>query len=778
MNPVSEVSVPIKRIRLRIYGAVQGIGFRPWVYRLAGEERLKGWVRNSNQGLMIEAEGPERSLELFLKRLKKEKPVHAMIQSLEVSFLDACGYGRFEILSSETAGEKTALVLPDIAVCPACIREIEDPRNRRYGYAFTNCTHCGPRFSIMEALPYDRANTSMKAFGLCPDCAREFEDPEDRRFHAQANACPVCGPHLELWDPAGKILFSDKGLKSGSLSVCLEAAAEEILRGKILALKGLGGFQLMVDAGNSEAVQILRARKGRDEKPFALMMPSPEFVQAVCDMSEAEERLLTSPEKPIVLLRRKYPEMSSVAPEIAPGNPYWGVMLPYTPLHHLLMRRIGGPVVATSGNLSDEPMCTDEKEALARLGKIADLFLVHNRRIVRCVDDSVARVTAGREMILRRARGYAPLPVSLRQTCPEGTAVGAHLKSAIVVSTGRFVFLSQHLGDLETKESFDNFKNAVRDLNALYGLTSKTMVCDKHPDYPSSCFAREKGSPVFEVQHHEAHVGSCMAENECLPPALGVAWDGTGYGPDGTVWGGEFFAVDGSGMRRAAHFRLFSLPGGDRCAREPRRSALGLLFEIWKEAAFDRPDIRGLFSGEELRTLKVMLEKSVQCPRTSSAGRLFDAVAALLGIRGKNRFEGQAPMELEFSIQGYRTDEVYPSRIRIPEWDWEPMIRGILNDREEGIPAGQISAKFHNTLAEAVVGVARLGQEGTKKVVLTGGCFQNQYLIERTIRRLREEGFSPYWHQRVPSNDGGIALGQMAVYAGSPQSRKGVFSCV
>ncbi len=789
------------RLKACVRGAVQGVGFRPFIYRLATELGLGGWVNNSAQGVFLEVEGARPALEQFLLRLETDKPPRSFIQSLETAWLDPAGYGAFEIRPSDAGGEKTALVLPDIATCPDCRREIFDPANRRYLYPFTNCTNCGPRFSIIEALPYDRANTSMKQFTMCQACQAEYDNPLDRRFHAQPNACPACGPHLELWDRAGRVLVSHHE--------ALRSAAEALRRGEIVAVKGLGGFHLMVAAHDDPAVRRLRDLKHREEKPFALMFPSLEQVTAACEVNEFEARLLRSPEAPIVLLRRR-PQSAignrQLAMSLAPGNPNLGILLPYTPLHHLLLAELGFPVVATSGNLSDEPICTDEHEALERLGAMADLFLVHNRPIVRHVDDSIVRVMLGRELVLRRARGYAPLPVTLKEPAPPTLAVGAHLKNSVALAVGRQVFISQHIGDLETDQAFEAFRRVIGDFERLYEERPTVVVADAHPDYLSTKFAKDlvaqaslpAGSGCIpatpshaaeqrcsanpqagtlryvSVQHHYAHVLSCMAENELEPPVLGISWDGTGYGLDGTIWGGEFLYVTGNSFHRAGYLRPFRLPGGDKAVKEPRRVALGVLYEMCGDAAFTRHELAPLraFSPAELATLQTMLQRGVNAPLTSSAGRLFDAVASLIGLRQHVRFEGQAAMELEFALDGFATDETYPFHLESTEEratqsairvDWSPTIQAILADSQLGLAAGLIAAKFHNALVEMMVAMAQ--RVGEPKVALSGGCFQNRYLTERAVRRLRQEGFRPYWHQRVPPNDGGIALGQ--IVAGS-----------
>ncbi|MCU0788710.1 MAG: carbamoyltransferase HypF [Verrucomicrobia bacterium] len=833
------------RLRVVIRGAVQGVGFRPFVFRLASELGLRGWVNNSSQGVLIEVEGSREALEEFLIRVQAEAPVRAFIQSLEPTWLDALGFEGFEIRKSDVVGEKSALILPDIATCPECLGEVLDPADRRHLYPFTNCTNCGPRFSIIEALPYDRPNTSMKGFAMCDECRAEYENPASRRFHAQPNACPRCGPQLELWgcDPAsgnagGPRFHTRDHPAAGRGAIgheALLAAAKAIADGAIVAVKGLGGFHLLCRASDESVVGRLRERKHREEKPFAVMFPSVESVREHCEVVPLEERLLSSPEAPIVLLRRRSEQPGArclpsskgcIAPAVAPGNPWLGALLPYTPLHHLLLREIGFPVVATSGNLSDEPICTDEAEAVTRLAGIADCLLVHNRPIVRHVDDSIVRVTAGREMVLRRARGYAPLPVGLGSEIrnPQSAitlGVGAHLKNAVALSVGAQVFVSQHIGDLETEAAMEAFQRVVDDLQRLYGVSATQLVSDAHPEYLSTKFARDRvasaslpaglqdipassGLPVnsqagslrhVEVQHHVAHVLSCMAENERDAPVLGVSWDGTGYGLDGTVWGGEFIRIDrrGPGMdwRRVGHLRPFRLPGGDKAVREPRRCALGLLHELQGgrlEGLAGTP-VGSAFPPEELGALARMLERGLNSPLTSSMGRLFDAVASLTGLRQFVRHEGQAAMALEFAADGVDTEGAYALPIgncQSPgtkgQWrteqpgasstssrpaphasavlDWKPLIEAVLADLRMNVPVGLISARFHNALSEAIVAMAR--REGLESVVLSGGCFQNRRLLERTITRLRQEGFRPYWHQRVPANDGGIALGQVA----------------
>lgn len=702
----------IERLRICLHGVVQGVGFRPCVYRLATEMGLRGWVLNSNAGLIVEVEGPRELVRSFEERMEREKPAPAVVLARESSRLAPAGYSRFEIRPSSEAEAKTAAVLPDLAMCDACRREVLDPANRRYHYPFTNCTLCGPRYTIVEDIPYDRPNTTMKDFRLCPECRREYEDPGDRRFHAQSNACPLCGPKLQ------------------GASVAEGAAA--LRAGLIVALKGIGGFQLLTDARNAEAIARLRRRKHREEKPFALMMPSIAMVERYCEVSDGERKLLESPAAPIVLMKPK--PGTDLAWNVAHHSPYLGVMLPYSPLHYLLLAECGFPIVATSGNRSDEPIAISNEEAWERLSGIADVLVWHDRPIARPCDDSVVRWSRGRECILRRARGYAPLPVRVRRELPAVLAVGGHLKNTVAIAAGREVFLSQHVGDLDTPEALSAFERAIEDLCRLYRFRPELVACDLHPDYASTRWALASGLPVVRIQHHEAHVAACAAENDVQGPYLGVAWDGTGYGRDGTVWGGEFFL--GPKMERIAHLRPFRLPGGEAAVREGWRCAASLRWEI--------------FGGEGV--IGRMIELGVNSPWTTSVGRLFDAVAAMSGVAQENRFEGQAAMMLERAIGLSASEEAYP----LPGGDWEELVR-------RAPAGGPVAALFHNALVEWIVEVAR--SSGVRQVVLSGGCFQNRYLTERAAGKLEALGFTVYTHQRVPANDGGIALGQ-AVLAG------------
>jgi len=749
----------IRRMRVFVRGAVQGVGYRPFVFNLAKSLGLGGWVLNSPQGVQMEAEGPQPQLEDFLVRLQKNKPRLAFIQSLEWSYLDPIGLGEFKIRESKVGGEKLAFVLPDIATCDPCLEEMTDSKDRRYLYPFINCTLCGPRFSIIEKLPYDRPNTSMKGFRMCPDCASEYKDPEDRRFHAQPTACPACGPRLQLMDSAGEVLAGE--------DEALLMACAVVRGGRTLGLKGIGGFLLLADARNDEALKRLRQKKFREEKPLALMYADLKSVEKDCLVDLLEARLLTSPEKPIVLLRKR--PNCSVSELIAPGNPYLGVMLPYAPLHHLVMKELGFPVVATSGNLTDEPMAIETDEAVIKLGSIADAFLIHDRPIVRRMDDSIARIVEGREVLLRRARGYAPLPIEVNKKLPKVLALGGHLKNTIAMSKGKQVFVSQHIGDLETKEAVEAFQQAVNDFQKLYEFKPEVVATDMHPAYASTQFGESLGIEVHKVQHHLAHVYSVMADNGLDGSPLGVSWDGTGYGEDNTVWGGEFIIPDGGRGEWLAGFEPFPLIGGEKAIKEPRRTALGMLYACFGKEAFEMRDLPTLkaFTDEELEWMKAALEHDVQSPNCRSVGRLFDGVSSILGIRQKISYEGQGAMALEFTANG-KADRIYPFDIRPggrPKYliNWGRTLSAIIEDAKSGAGNETISSRFHATLAQMAAKIAEA--VGEKKVVLSGGCFQNALLVREFRKVLGNGGFEVYTHQRIPPNDGGISLGQVIATA-------------
>lgn len=758
-HPRKQVS---KRERLTVEGRVQGVGFRPFIYRLARELGLAGHVQNSPAGVVIEIEGASPLLETFKQALHERKPPQARIMRLDNRPLTADGNPGFTIRPSDinndldsdpdnnTDAETTALIQPDLAVCIDCLREMNDPADRRYRYPFINCSHCGPRFSIITALPYDRPNTTMNAFEMCDACRTEYDDPEDRRHHAQPIACPNCGPQLEL--------CNGKGKTDAHRDDALQRAAQAVRDGRILALKGLGGFHLICDARNTDAVAELRRRKHRPVKPFAVIYPSLQAAKSDCLVMPEEENLLNSAEAPIVLLRKN--KMPSLADQVAPGNPCLGVMLPYTPLHHLLMSELGFPVVATSGNRANEPVCIDEEEAVETLKGIADLFLIHDRPISGRCDDSIVRVMAGRETVLRRARGYAPLPVIVSHPFSAPVlALGGHLKNTVALAVRDRVFLSPHIGNLNTPEAWAAHREAADLLCRLYKVKPENIIHDLHPDYRSTQMAGERGGNVIAVQHHHAHALACMAENRVKPPCLAVTWDGTGYGTDSSVWGGEFLALKPGGFERVLHFLPFPLPGGDAAVLDPKRAALGMLYALEGDRAFSR-DI-GLL-GEDRWLMKAALTKDINCPRSSSVGRIFDAVAALTGICTENGFEGQAAMALEF-VADPDVTEVYEFEIKASVIDWCPMLRHILQDIESGVPPEVVSAKYHATLAAIIVAAAK--SVGEETVLLTGGCFQNALLLESAVDALEQAGFRVCTHQQVPPNDGGLALGQIMAMA-------------
>ncbi|MFN7989810.1 MAG: carbamoyltransferase HypF [Thermoanaerobaculia bacterium] len=774
----------MRRLRVEVRGAVQGVGFRPFVFRLATELRLRGWVRNDVRGVEVEVEGDDRALETFRARIEAEAPPRAVVRSVSAEWLEPEGFAAFEIRKSDGRGEKVVAVLPDVATCDDCLRELLDPADRRHRYPFLNCTNCGPRFTIVRALPYDRPNTTMAPFALCPDCRREYEEPRDRRFHAQPTACPACGPRLALWGASGETLAEG--------DEALHAAARALLRGEVVAVKGLGGFHLCCDARNEAAVARLRERKVRREKPLALMVRDLAAARALCEVTADAERWLLSPEAPILLLPRRAD--AAVAPNVAPESTRLGVMLPSTPLHHLLAA-VDAPLVATSGNLSDEPIAIDEREALTRLGGIADLFLVHDRPVERHADDSVGTLDGAELRLLRRARGFAPLPVPVAATLPPVLAVGAHLKNAVGLGFGNEVVLSQHVGDLETPEALAAFERVIADLLRLWEASPVAIAHDLHPDYLSTRWARraaagdESEGPLppalleaaragrlrlVPVQHHHAHLASCLAENRVAGPALGVTWDGTGYGTDGTVWGGELLLGDAAGFTRVASLRPFRLPGGDAAVKEPRRPALALLLALFGEDALSREDLAPVaaFTESERTLLARMVATGTRSPVTTSAGRLFDAVAALLGLHPKAAFEGQAAMALEaLADAGERGAYPFPlvpaDAAGTPATlDWGPLLLALLEDGARGVGAPVRSARFHNALAGGIVEAAR--HAGSPRVALSGGCFQNRLLLERTCARLVAEGFEVLTHRLVPPNDGGIALGQVMVAAAAP----------
>jgi hydrogenase maturation protein HypF len=762
------------RAQVVVRGIVQGVGFRPFVYRLAQEHQLRGWVLNSTQGVVIEVEGPRQKIDGFIAGLRAGPPPQAVIERVETNFLPPVGYSCF-IIEASREGDEFVLISPDICICADCLNELENPEDRRWAYPFINCTNCGPRFTIISDIPYDRPKTTMSVFTMCPHCKNEYHDPADRRFHAQPNACPVCGPHLEM---------ARNGARPAEVPLegePIEVARRLLAEGAVVAVKGLGGFHLACDATNAAAVATLRERKQRVDKPFAVMSLDVDTVRRYCQVSEGEAQLLESPARPIVLLRRK--PGSPIADEVAPANNNLGVMLPYTPLHYLLLGDRGTPVplalVMTSGNMSEEPIAIGNQEALERLSPLADYFLMHNRDIyVRC-DDSVTRLFRGREAMMRRSRGYAPSPVRVDLDLREILACGAELKNTFCLTKGTYAFLSQHIGDMENYETFASYQASIEHFQKLFRVNPQAVAYDLHPNYLATRYALElaeaEGLRRVPVQHHHAHVVSCMAENGVDEEVIGVALDGTGYGTDGHVWGGEFLLADCRRFRRLGHLKYVPLPGGEAAIKRPYRMAVSHLLSAFGEEALDLPlELWAQIEGTELALIRRIMAAKVNCPLTSSCGRLFDAVSALVGVRGVVNYEGQAAIELEM-LAAEGVEEAYdwsrPSSYPIII-DPAPVLRGVVSDLRRGVDRAVISAKFHNTIADIIVGVSQAARErtGISRVALSGGVFQNIYLLGRTLDELESQGFDVLIHHRVPTNDGGIALGQ-AVIANARLSR-------
>ncbi|GKS63686.1 carbamoyltransferase [Nitrospira sp.] len=779
----------LQRVQITVEGTVQGVGFRPFVYRLARELELSGWVTNTRSGVLIEAEGDAGDIELFLGRLKQEAPASAMIEAMNTSIIPVVAETYFSIAPSTETGQQALVIPPDLATCSDCRRELADPEDRRFQHPFITCTQCGPRYSVITAVPYERSHTTMAAFELCAKCGAEYSSESDRRFHAEPLACPACGPRLSLWNEQGDELTGGED--------ALQRVQMMLEEGLVVAVKGLGGFQLWVDAQSEGAVRRLRDRKRRKEKPFAVLFPSVDMVRDFCVLSSDEEALLCTPQAPIVLTRRR--QETDIADAVAPGNPYLGVMLPTTPLHHLLMALFQRPMVATSGNRSEEPIVTDEREALVRLKGIADAFLVHDRPIARPVDDSVVLAIdgipdrndrdetgkpKGDVMILRRARGYVPQAIRWSDGLIDGAygpilAVGGHLKNTVALLRKDRVVLSHHLGDLSTIEADRAFRQAISDLQQLLQVTPKAIACDLHPDYRSTTFARELAAtlsvPFIPVQHHHAHVASCMAEHKLDGEVLGIAWDGAGYGEGGQVWGGEFLIASYGQFTRLASLKPFRLLGGEAAMKDPSRSAAALLWEFIGEEILGHRLPYWQVSHGQREKFAIVLKSGIASPWTTSMGRLFDAVASLTGLCRDTSFEGQAAMAVQFAAErgmetsggeaeGYPMD-LMPSDNPDTKWilDWRPMMSAMLDDLRKGNHLELVAARFHVGLAEGVVRVAQAA--GLLRVVLTGGCFQNRLLLSLVRHRLEAAGFTVYSHRLVPPNDGGLSLGQAVVAA-------------
>jgi len=761
-----------QRARIEIRGIVQGVGFRPFVYRLAHAYRITGWVCNTSGSVEIEAESNKDTLAKFIDSLRTQVPPQARIDNLEASFLPIVGYDEFVIHESHSVKNEYQLISPDIATCADCKKEIFSAGDRRDNYPFTNCTNCGPRFTIIKDIPYDRAKTTMDPFIMCPDCQSEYDDPLNRRFHAQPNACPVCGPRIWITDRRGIEVTVDDPLQRAS----------DLLRsGEILAIKGLGGFHLTCDATNEEAVLRLRSRKNRPSKPLAVMIARIERIKEHCYVSQEEEDLLSSPVAPIVLLRWKKEE-SNISHRVALRQHDLGVMLPYTPLHHLLLDKADIPLVMTSGNLSGEPLARGNEEALAKLSRIADYFLLHNRDIhVRC-DDSVCVINRGTRVI-RRARGYAPNPIALPFQAREILACGPELKNTVCLTKNEHAFISQHIGDMGSEESLMHLKETINHFEYLFRITPEIVACDMHPDYVPSKYARalasEQSLPCIDVQHHHAHIVSGMIDNNLDGRVIGVAFDGTGYGSDGAIWGGEFMVANWKSFERVGHLEYVPMPGGEAAIRRPYRMALGYLYTLFG----DDVSLDGLPLGQvdiiERQLIAQQIEKRINSPLTSSAGRLFDAIAAIIGVRERIDYNGQAAIELELVAAGEDQDlQSYPFFISQEEGvrivRMQETILSVIRDLRGGISTATISLRFHRTVAEIIAKMCTqiAQQTDVDRVVLSGGVLQNRLLRSLATSALLQEGLQVFSHHRVPCNDGGISLGQ-AVIAHCTSARTG-----
>jgi hydrogenase maturation protein HypF len=746
-----------------IRGIVQGVGFRPFVYNLAVELGLTGWVKNSSRGVEIEVNGPEERVREFLDRVQKETPPLARIDQFEAYPTQANPASVFRIEESQPQPGEFLPVSPDVAVCPDCQREMFDPHDRRFRYPFINCTNCGPRFTIVKDIPYDRPNTTMASFPLCPDCQAEYDDPTNRRFHAQPVACPVCGPQVML--EAGS-----QGSAQGDQAI--QMARQLLRQGKVLAVKGLGGYHLACDAGNAEAVQALRERKRRNDKPFALMAYDLEGIKSCCQVTPADEDLLLTRQRPIVLLPRLHGSM--VVDAVAPHQKNLGVMLAYTPLHLLLLEpEPGFPwlLVMTSGNLSEEPIAYDDDDARTRLAPLADAFLLHNRPIHMRVDDSVARNFQEKPSFMRRARGYAPDPLTLAEAVPPLLATGAELKNTFCLTRQKYAFISHHIGDMENLETYLSFEEGIEHYQRLFRIHPEVIACDLHPNYLATRYAQERadreGIPLVQVQHHHAHLAACLAENHWTSPepVIGLTFDGTGYGTDGAVWGGEVLLGGYTGFERIAHLAYVPLPGGDLAIRKPARMALAYLWGAGMDWEPDLPPVRSLCE-EERTVLLAQLEHGLNAPPTSSIGRLFDAVSALVGVRQSVRYEGQAAIELEAAAD---PDEqgAYAFRLEADIIHPKPVLDKVLADWREGNPVSRISARFHNAVANLVFDICQSARRlyGVNTVAISGGVWQNQLLLQRVVPRLEQNGFHPLLHTILPPNDGCLSLGQALIAA-------------
>ncbi|MGQ9631369.1 MAG: carbamoyltransferase HypF [bacterium] len=745
--------------RIFVRGIVQGVGFRPFIYNLANSLRLTGWIANTSKGVVMEIEGGGESINKFLRELRENHPPLAAIEGLDVSPGQIKGYEEFSIRGSLLEEEKLALISPDVATCDLCFADFTDPSNRRYNYPFTNCTNCGPRYTIIEEIPYDRERTTMRHFEMCPQCAEEYRSPTNRRFHAEPNACPICGPKLSLLNRRGEAIGGANPL---------EETVRLLKEGEILAVKGLGGFHLACDASNDRSVRLLRERKKRPHKPFALMAPSPEAIEEFCELNDAEREILRSHQAPIVLLRKRTP--SQISPSVAPDNRYLGVMLPYTPLHHLIFQGGFLALVMTSANLQDEPIVADNREALSKLKRLADFFLVHNREIYNRTDDSVLSVVEKKVYMIRRSRGFAPEPLNLDFDVLPTLACGAELKNTFCLAQGRYAFLGPHIGDLNNLEALRFFEETIERYKRYFSIDPQIVSYDLHPDYLSTRYARNLDGKITKipVQHHHAHIASCLAENSIRDHAIGVAFDGVGWGGDGSIWGGEFLIANCKEFINCGHIERVPMPGGDAATRRPARMALSYLHTHFGEDRAMWKELLPSLSEGEMRVILRQIERGINSPLTSSVGRLFDTVSSLLGLVDLVTFEGQAAIALEMvadpSEDGRYEYDLYDDGKGIVV-GFRPLFRGVLDDISLGVSKGRISARFHNALADVIAEVSSSLRDrySVSLVALSGGVFQNRCLLERTLPLLRDRGFRVLIHSRVPCNDGGIALGQMVV---------------
>ncbi len=790
--------------RIELSGVVQGVGFRPFIHRLAEVYNLRGWVLNSGKGVIIDVEGERENIRNFYQKIFTQAPPLARIEKKRIEPHPPNGYRSFEVKESLIQEEKSTLVSPDISICFHCLDELFDAKDRRYRYPFINCTNCGPRFSIIRDLPYDREKTTMDRFTMCSSCQEEYLNISQRRYHTQPTACPDCGPQINLMQNPAPLSGAGRGAKCPpkarsrpsradgadkmqSLAKgekAIEKTIELLKKGKIIAIKGLGGFHLACDATSEEAVRALRKRKRRPNKPLAIMSFDVEKIRNYCQVREKERELLKSPQRPIVLLKKRKGSFP-IAESIAPGNGYLGVMLPYTPLHYLLLENSFFALVMTSGNLSGEPLITDNHDALSRLSGIADYSLIHNRDIYIPCDDSIVQVMDGKEHMIRRSRGYIPLPIDLEFEMPQVLACGGELKNTFCLTRGRYAFLSQHIGDLKNWENLRFYERCLEHFKRLFSIEPEIIAHDLHPEYLSTKYAVQLKHDMryaicdmrlIGIQHHHAHIVSCMVDNGVKGKVIGVAFDGTGYGTDGKIWGGEFLIADYQDFERMAHLKYIPLPGGNRTIEEPYRMAISYLHRtLDRDFQKLKLDFDRRWNKNKVQILLKMIDKGINSPLASSMGRLFDAVSSLIGICDISSYEAQAAIELQ-----QEAEKVTGSKLRVPGYQFEmeeekgifiinpePIILGIVEDLKKKVARPIIAAKFHNTVAEFTLDICRCLKKktGVDRVALSGGVFQNRLLLKKILERLRENSFTCYTHSKVPTNDGGISLGQAVIAA-------------